>query len=294
MNIGNDCSVQEVKVLRALSEIVFKKDSFSTGSIAALDLSERSGIDSIHLTCKILKKLYSRELLEILDSGNQDNRNVWFDIKPHDSVIEYFLSDFTQSDQQIDPGQFSGLQKTVLVYIFSSIKNNDNDVSEKLTARRIAVDTMSNIHSVRKVIQRLENKKIINRLKHINGRHGGTIYSINPSLKNKLRNIGAFSNGGATAPRELTSIKLGFIYFIRQESAEGYIKIGFSAKHPTHRLKALQTASPQKLHLLGFVSGQRDEEKKLHTRFKDLRQDGEWFLPASELLNYINGLSLMS
>lgn len=72
-------------------------------------------------------------------------------------------------------------------------------------------------------------------------------------------------------------------YFIRAGD-NGPVKIGISAD-PEKRLRGLQTAQPDKLKLLGVLSG--DHESKLHRQFNDLRLHGEWFRPAATLLEFI-------
>lgn len=74
------------------------------------------------------------------------------------------------------------------------------------------------------------------------------------------------------------------IYFIKSES--GYIQIGYS-RSPTQRLENLQTSNPDKLILLGTISGGRDKEADLHERFAHLRCGNEWFKADQELLEYI-------
>lgn len=75
------------------------------------------------------------------------------------------------------------------------------------------------------------------------------------------------------------------IYFIRADVV-GYIKIGH-AGDPAARLADLQTASPVPLSLIQTAPGGREEEADLHCRFAGARLHGEWFLPTSDLLAYI-------
>ena len=70
-------------------------------------------------------------------------------------------------------------------------------------------------------------------------------------------------------------------YFI-QRGKNGPIKIGKS-KDPEARLKELQTASDEELHLLAVVSG--DIEKQLHEHFKNFRIRGEWFEAEPALIS---------
>lgn len=76
-----------------------------------------------------------------------------------------------------------------------------------------------------------------------------------------------------------------FVYFI-QQGTSGPIKIGHS-NDPAVRMAALQTAHSERLRLLFFESGGRQEEAATHERFASCRIGGEWFEPTHELLTYI-------
>lgn len=76
-----------------------------------------------------------------------------------------------------------------------------------------------------------------------------------------------------------------YTYFIAK-GWPGPIKIGKS-KNPAKRLRQLQTASPERLHLVAYIEG--DVEKELHRRFHGDRIRGEWFEPEEWLLEWIEG-----
>jgi len=76
-----------------------------------------------------------------------------------------------------------------------------------------------------------------------------------------------------------------YVYFI-QAYADGLIKIGFS-NDPYKRLAILQCGSPVPLRLIATIAADISLESALHKKFKHLRQHGEWFYPAIELLEYI-------
>jgi len=76
----------------------------------------------------------------------------------------------------------------------------------------------------------------------------------------------------------------GNVYFIRS-GARGPVKIGYTRKDPSARLADLQTGSPVRLRLLGFMPGAPADERSLHRRFASLRLLGEWFHPSRELLD---------
>lgn len=78
---------------------------------------------------------------------------------------------------------------------------------------------------------------------------------------------------------------VGKIYFIHCPQARA-VKIGFSHA-PDKRLKALQTAVPFPLVLLGTISGALAGEKALHREFSKYRLDGEWFKTSKVLMRKI-------
>jgi hypothetical protein len=80
----------------------------------------------------------------------------------------------------------------------------------------------------------------------------------------------------------------GFIYFIRGELT-GRIKIGWATK-PGERLKALQTASPDKLLIVAAHPGNGRDEKALHQQFAAHRVHGEWFEGVPEIIAHIQGI----
>lgn len=76
-------------------------------------------------------------------------------------------------------------------------------------------------------------------------------------------------------------------YFI-QGKLTGLIKIGKTSRGVKERRGLLQIGSPDKLHILKFIKG--DREEVYHEKFAHLREHGEWFRPAPELLEFIEGL----
>lgn len=63
------------------------------------------------------------------------------------------------------------------------------------------------------------------------------------------------------------------VYAIRGASL---VKIGV-AHDPDDRLNSLQTGSPVKLSLMGWVPGPVSLERKIHKLLSDYREHGEWF-----------------
>ena len=85
---------------------------------------------------------------------------------------------------------------------------------------------------------------------------------------------------------------MGKVYFITDGK---HIKIGTTKKDIKQRLKQLNTGSPLKLYLLGYICGGEKEEKNLHKKFSCLkiRDNGEWFYPDDSLIEYLNSINEM-
>lgn len=97
--------------------------------------------------------------------------------------------------------------------------------------------------------------------------------------------IGTVDAAGPKKPRP----KRGVVYFIKN-GARDRVKIGFSEGHEG-RLASLQSASADKLTLLGTVSGTRKTEMKMHKRFAAYRERGEWFRVEGTLAKFLPTLS---
>lgn len=74
----------------------------------------------------------------------------------------------------------------------------------------------------------------------------------------------------------------GKIYFIGHGGSKT-MKVGYTSGNPHMRMAALQTGSPDKLYMMGWIAGTLDEERELHRRFAHLRVSGEWFRFEAEL-----------
>lgn len=79
-------------------------------------------------------------------------------------------------------------------------------------------------------------------------------------------------------------------YFIL-DSANNAIKIGKS-RNPQERLRALQTAHPRPLQLIGVL--EEDCEKRLHRQLKRFHLGGEWFHAHAHLRLLIHRLTVGS
>lgn len=94
------------------------------------------------------------------------------------------------------------------------------------------------------------------------------------------------STPGKPLPKPITPFSQG-VYFLR---AGDLIKIGTSG-NISQRVKGLQMSSPVPLVLLAVAKGAHEEEHALHLRFSHLREHGEWFRVAPDLIEFIDGLT---
>ena len=74
----------------------------------------------------------------------------------------------------------------------------------------------------------------------------------------------------------------GKIYFIGHGGSKT-MKVGYTSGNPYARMAALQTGSPDRLYMMGWVEGTLSDERELHDRFAHLRVSGEWFRFEAEL-----------
>ena len=84
--------------------------------------------------------------------------------------------------------------------------------------------------------------------------------------------------------------KNGLVYFIGNDR-EGPVKIGFTShEDPVVRLRQLQTASPYKLSVLGFIRGTVAKEQAIHAFLSNDNLRGEWFKrePALAIFEHLN------
>lgn len=75
------------------------------------------------------------------------------------------------------------------------------------------------------------------------------------------------------------------VYFIGR-GRKGPIKIGFS-KNPQKRMKSLQTANAEPLHLMAVVKGRRKLEKLIQRDLSSYAMGGEWFQRAPRVEEFV-------
>lgn len=76
------------------------------------------------------------------------------------------------------------------------------------------------------------------------------------------------------------------IYLIANEETQT-CKIGFTDDLKS-RFSSLQSSNSSKLHIYGYIQGDRNLEKELHESFKDLRKQGEWFYLDEKICNHFD------
>lgn len=72
-------------------------------------------------------------------------------------------------------------------------------------------------------------------------------------------------------------------YFIK---CGGFIKIGY-ATNVSQRLVELQIGTPERLEILLTIPGPPKLERSLHSKFRPLRSQGEWFRAEEPILMFI-------
>ena len=76
------------------------------------------------------------------------------------------------------------------------------------------------------------------------------------------------------------------IYLIKTKGNDFY-KIGYTSDSVNKRLKSIQTCCPYKLKVINKINGAMEQEKILHTLFKEYRTQGEWFKLDKKHLNIL-------
>jgi hypothetical protein len=82
----------------------------------------------------------------------------------------------------------------------------------------------------------------------------------------------------------------GGIYFLQSEGPGNPVKIGVSTNSIRRRVNSLKTAHPWPVKLVGWIPGDKDVERKLHSQFGKNRLHGEWFELTEELRTFIQSI----
>lgn len=80
---------------------------------------------------------------------------------------------------------------------------------------------------------------------------------------------------------------MGYVYFIYSKN-DNKCKIGFTKRHPSKRLKQLNTGNSSSLLLLGYMEGNMTIEKNIRNQFHYLKENLEWVKVDENLLSFIN------
>jgi hypothetical protein len=81
------------------------------------------------------------------------------------------------------------------------------------------------------------------------------------------------------------------LYVLVAGDATWPVKIGFTTKPVSARVKALQTGCPYELRLICSAPATRLEEQAVHNAFAPYRVKGEWFGSAPHLTRFIRAIS---
>lgn len=92
------------------------------------------------------------------------------------------------------------------------------------------------------------------------------------------------------AERNTSFKRPSIIYFIRCNAPQAFIKIGI-ARELANRLSMLQIGCPYDIDVVATMPGNRAAEAALHERFAHLRERGEWFREAPDLLDFVATLA---
>lgn len=88
----------------------------------------------------------------------------------------------------------------------------------------------------------------------------------------------------SSSKRQKRAPRKGYVYLAQNTKTKSY-KIGFSM-NPESRIQTLNSASDTKIELLFYCAGVIQDEKKLHSKFKNYRLNSEWFEPSRLIYNH--------
>jgi len=119
-------------------------------------------------------------------------------------------------------------------------------------------------------------------------RHGREVYYYRPKKGPRYRLRAApgtpeFQESIAAAQAGKPDQPKSFVYFAL---AGNKVKIGVS-KDPRGRLGSIKTGSAAKVRIYYVTPGDRSKERELHDLFSEYRVNGEWFLYAQPIRDWI-------
>lgn len=77
-------------------------------------------------------------------------------------------------------------------------------------------------------------------------------------------------------------VEVGTVYQVAANRSD-LVKIGFTDRPMSQRLRQMQTGSPTKLRLVSWFPGTLADERAMHRRLARFRERGEWFRDTQEL-----------
>jgi hypothetical protein len=80
----------------------------------------------------------------------------------------------------------------------------------------------------------------------------------------------------------------GYVYAI--DNGRGCVKIGWT-QNPLRRLSEMNVSDAEKLTLVGYASGTKEQEAEAHTLLSPWRQRGEWFRIEGHVVTFMNMLA---
>lgn len=100
------------------------------------------------------------------------------------------------------------------------------------------------------------------------------------------------------APGITADVASPTVYFLQTGDPDSPVKIGYTARPTSERLREAKTFSAETLYILTETMGSQADEAALHRRFTGHRLRGEWFRYEGELrelvMYLLDGGSLQS
>lgn len=107
----------------------------------------------------------------------------------------------------------------------------------------------------------------------------------------EVQRAGINPDGSIFAELKQPPPTVGSCLYILATAATWPVKIGFTTKSVSARIKALQTGCPDELRLICSAPATRLEEQTVHNTFAACRVKGEWFRASPQLTRFIRAIS---